>query len=258
MAEHGLGPNGALLLALEEVERNVGWLASRIDACAEAAQEEKEEAGAAQPPYFVFDLPGQVELFTCHGSLPRIVAALQKTCQLSVAVVHLTEASHCLDVTKYVSALIVTLTSMMHLACGQVNVLSKVDLLASLGSALALPLSSYVHVDDLRHGLLAPSAALSGTRGRLERRQQRLNEAICELVDDANLVSFIPVAVEDKDCMAYVLGEVDKANGLLFGALTLGNDAIIDVALSAEDRLAALVALVEARYLPPADDRLFI
>lgn len=64
MEEDSLGPNGAVLYALEELENNIEWL----------------EEGLAElgEDYVLFDCPGQVELYTHHSSLRNIFFKLQK------------------------------------------------------------------------------------------------------------------------------------------------------------------------------------
>ena len=82
--ESELGPNGAVLYALEEVETNFEWL-----------EEKLRGLGGESPPwrrdirrrsrltpvaddYVLFDCPGQVELFTHHASLRNILFKIQK------------------------------------------------------------------------------------------------------------------------------------------------------------------------------------
>jgi hypothetical protein len=64
MEAEELGPNGGVLYAAEELEHNFEWL-----------QEGLKEFG---DDYILFDCPGQVELFTHHGSLRNIFLRLQK------------------------------------------------------------------------------------------------------------------------------------------------------------------------------------
>lgn len=59
-----LGPNGGVLYALEELDENVEWL--------------EEQLKRLGDDYVLFDCPGQVELFTHHASLRRVVARLEK------------------------------------------------------------------------------------------------------------------------------------------------------------------------------------
>jgi GTPase SAR1 family protein len=69
MDEFGLGPNGAMLYCMEYLEANFDWLVGELD---ELLQ------GDAGNGYVVFDTPGQVELWTNHESLKRMVERLRK------------------------------------------------------------------------------------------------------------------------------------------------------------------------------------
>ena len=71
MAEHSLGPNGAMLYAMEYLEANFDWLEDEMHRLVE----EEEDRGAC---YMIIDTPGQVELWTNHDSLKRIVGKLIK------------------------------------------------------------------------------------------------------------------------------------------------------------------------------------
>jgi GTPase SAR1 family protein len=64
MEEDDLGPNGAVLYALEELEQNMDWLEKGL--------------GELGEDYVLFDCPGQVELYTHHSSLRNIFFRLQK------------------------------------------------------------------------------------------------------------------------------------------------------------------------------------
>lgn len=123
MSELGLGPNGAMLYCMEYLEENFHWLESQLDALSDDA-------------YVAFDLPGQVELSTNHGSLRRILDKLQKKDWRLVAV-HLLDASHITDVSRYVSLLLLSLRAMLTLELPHVNVLSKVDLLGEVATRSA-------------------------------------------------------------------------------------------------------------------------
>ena len=136
MNEHHLGPNGGLLYCMEYLEANYDWLEDRL----------KELGGDA---YVLFDIPGQVELSTNHDSLKRIVEKLTKSgfrvrrlilnpCPLKnefrqLAAVHLCDAHYVTDASKYISVLLLSLRTMLHLELPHVNVLSKIDLIKQYG-----------------------------------------------------------------------------------------------------------------------------
>ena len=59
-----LGPNGSLIYCMEYLEKNLEWLKNQLD--------------KFKNQYFLFDCPGQVELFTHHCSVRNIAHKLEK------------------------------------------------------------------------------------------------------------------------------------------------------------------------------------
>lgn len=103
---------------MEYLEKNVDWLLEKLSIFKDA--------------YFLFDTPGQVELFTHHHSLKNIIFTLTKN-DYRLCAVHLMDAHYCVDASKYLSMLLVSLQSMLLFELPHVNVLSKVDLMESYG-----------------------------------------------------------------------------------------------------------------------------
>lgn len=101
----GLGPNGSLIYCLEFLEANIDWLVERLDSLSEH--------------YVLFDMPGQVELYTSHSSVRTV---LQRLISLNhrLTAVHLVDAHHCADPSKFISVLLVTLSTMVQLELPQV------------------------------------------------------------------------------------------------------------------------------------------
>ncbi|KAJ8699153.1 hypothetical protein PTI98_002303 [Pleurotus ostreatus] len=193
VAAHALGPNGGMLYCMEYLEANFDWLAERLRALGRDA-------------YVVFDLPGQVELTTAHESVRRIVQRLARSgfrrvlvC-VQLAAVHLCDAHYVTDAAKYVSVLLLSLRTMLHLELPHVNVLSKVDLIAQYGDlgtycattasiiGVYFNLDFYTEVQDLSYLENALSAASP--------RYAALNMAITSLIEDYGLVGFETLAVE--------------------------------------------------------------
>ncbi|KIZ05766.1 hypothetical protein MNEG_2189 [Monoraphidium neglectum] len=177
MAELGLGPNGGLVYCIEYLEKNVDWLLEKL--------QPYEEAGA----YIVIDCPGQVELFTQHGSLRRVLDLLSKQRGYRLAAVHLVDAHLCTEPSKYIAALLLSLSAMLHLELPHVNVLSKVDLIRQYGR-LDFSLDFYTEVQDLSYLVRGMGNDRFGAKHR------KLSRELCELVQDFGLVSFLPLAIE--------------------------------------------------------------
>ncbi|KAK9831234.1 hypothetical protein WJX74_008628 [Apatococcus lobatus] len=195
---HKLGPNGGLIFCMEYLQENLDWLKEQIDPLLKDGI------------YLIFDCPGQVELFTLHDSMKVIAETLMNKWHVRLAVVHLVDAHLCTDASKYMSALLLSLTSMLHLEMPHVNVLSKMDMIQSYGQ-LAFNLDFYTEVQDLSYLVKSMEGTLFG------RRFQKLTKGLCEVVEDFGLLSFTPLMVEDKASMKQVLAVVDKATGYVWG-----------------------------------------
>jgi len=177
MENLNLGPNGGMVYCLEFLEKNIDWLINKLtDSINEkeksAAKKTKTNSPDLDPqnnknaPYFLFDLPGQVELFTHHESLRNIVDAIQKRLDIRLSAVHLVDSYHCSDPSKFISILFLSLSTMLRLELPHVNVLSKIDLMESRGS-LQFNLDFYTEAMDLEYliPLLPSSIALQAHEG---------------------------------------------------------------------------------------------
>ncbi|KAJ1792833.1 hypothetical protein LPJ59_004794, partial [Coemansia sp. RSA 2399] len=214
MKAYQLGPNGGMVYCIEYLEKNIEWLL------------EKLKPYADDEYYIIFDCPGQVELYTHNKAVRTIVRRLEKQ-DYRLACVHLVDASYCTEAAKFISVLLLSLTTMSMLEMPHVNVLSKIDLLAGLGK-LDFNLEYYTSVMDLDY-LLDSLNQRDGSRQFGE-----LNRVICELVEDFSMVGFSTLCITDKLSVANLMKEIDKANGYIFGALTQGNESIM-VAADATD-----------------------
>jgi len=258
MDEEGLGPNGGIMYALEELEGNVEWLEVGLSRLGREfspfvslfvslslcfrrdwlSGANARKLGAED--YVLFDCPGQVELFTHHCSLRNILLKIQKLgyrvrfplfslpfirtflaniVNKQLVVVHLVDSHYCTDPSKYISVILLCLRSMLQLDLPHINVLSKIDLLNQYGP-LAFNLDFYTEVQDLTHML-----PLLEEDPRLK-RYAKLNETIVDLVDSFGLVSFETLAVEDKLSMTHMLQAVDRAGGYAFGEAEGAGDSV--------------------------------
>ncbi|XP_794415.1 GPN-loop GTPase 2 [Strongylocentrotus purpuratus] len=192
-----LGPNGGLVYCMEYLEKNLDWLKGQLD--------------KFKDHYFLFDCPGQVELYTHHNSVRNIVTQLQKL-NFKLVSVHLVDAHYCSDPAKFIGVLLTSLSTMLQMELPHVNLLSKIDLVEQYGR-LAFNLDYFTEVLDLGHLLshLEEDPFL--------KKFKKLNEALIGLVEDYSLVSFIPLNIQDKDSVLTAVKTIDKANGYAFGDL---------------------------------------
>lgn len=193
-----LGPNGALIYCMEYLEENFDWLLTQLK----------------QSPhnYFIFDCPGQVELYTHHQSMTRIFNKLEKI-GYNLCTVHLIDSHYCSEPTKFISTLLLSLNTMLQMGLPHVNVLSKADLLRQYESRLAFNIDFYTQVLDLKYLL----EALDNAPGM--KKYTKLNAAIVSMVEDYSLVTFQPLDVKRKDSLLRLKNLIDKTNGYAYNAV---------------------------------------
>ncbi|KAK2763438.1 ATP binding protein [Colletotrichum kahawae] len=219
MAGDRLGPNGGILYALEELEHNFEWL-----------EEGLKEIGNDE--YFLFDCPGQVELYTHHNSLRNIFFKLQKL-GFRLVVVHLSDSFCLTQPSLYISNLLLSLRAMLQMDMPHINVLTKIDKVASYDS-LPFNLDYYTDVDDLSY--LIPYLEEESPVMRNE-KFGRLNEAVANMIESYGLVRFEVLAVEDKKSMMHLLRVIDRAGGYIFGSAEGANDTVWQVAMRNESSM---------------------
>ncbi|KAL4579136.1 hypothetical protein LXL04_015272 [Taraxacum kok-saghyz] len=187
MNEHSLGPNGGLVYCMDYLEKNIDWLESKLKPL-------------LKDHYFLFDFSGQVELFFLHSNAKKVIMQLIKKLDLRLTAVHLIDAHLCSDPGKYVSALLLSLSTMLHMELPHVNVLSKIDLIESYGK-LAFNLDFYTDVEDLsylqEHLDQDPRSS----------KYRKLTKELCEVIENFGL---------DKESVTNLVKLIDKTNGYIF------------------------------------------
>jgi len=119
------------------------------------------------------------------------------------------------DVSKYISVVLVCLSSMIHLELPFVNVLSKIDLAAQFGD-LAFRLDYYEEAMDLQYLLHhLPSDPFA-------EKFRSLSEGLIEVIEGYSLVSFSTLNIQDKMSVQALLKNVDRANGYAYSELPEG------------------------------------
>lgn len=123
MEEFKLGPNGAMLYCADFLLANLQWL---TDAIEKKLMQDKCR-------YFIFDLPGQTELFTNHDAYKQILNKLASEHNFRFVAVHMIDASYLYDRYKFLAALSLSLSSLVGLEVPFINLVTKMDLMATLG-----------------------------------------------------------------------------------------------------------------------------
>lgn len=196
MDKHSLGPNGALLYCMEYLEQNIDWLLNQINGDTSAN--------------FIFDLPGQVELYCHHASLGKIFDKLTNEANMQLCVIHLIDSHHCSDAGKFIAALMLSLNAMLKIGLPHINLLTKTDLLKKHVDKLQFGIDFYTEVLDLNYLLDCLES------DRFTSKYKKLNSAFVSIIEDYSLVTFQLVNMFSKESLIKVYNLVDKANGYVF------------------------------------------
>jgi len=215
-----LGPNGALIQSIEYLADNLQWLYDALN-----------DAGPSEDEFFVFDCPGQIELYTHVPAMRRICDGLKTAFALQLCGVFLVDAMMVDgDAAKYLSAVLLATSSMLQLELPWVNVLSKVDLFkksnqrsrAAMAAAVDDDYDGHREGDDdeedgelqdmLDVDFVKVAAALKRPgQTALERKWGALNEALCDMVQEFSMVRFVALSSADPDSVALVQQHIDFA-----------------------------------------------
>jgi len=196
MEDFGMGPNGGLIYCMEHLEDSLDdWLDEQLE-------------NYLDDDYLVFDCPGQIELFTHVPVLRNFVEHLKRK-NFNVCAVYLLDSQFVSDVTKYISGCMASLSAMIQLELPHVNILSKMDLV-----------SNKKDIEEY----LDPNAQvlLSQLNRQMAPRFGKLNKSLAELVDDYNMVNFVPLDLRKESSIQYVLSYIDSC-------IQYGEDADVKV-----------------------------
>lgn len=207
-----LGPNGSLMYCIEYIENNFDWLLKRLQSLID------KHPSSSPPPYIIFDCPGQVELYTHHGSMHRIIEKLVKSIDMRLCCVNLIDSYYCSNSANFISALLTSLSMMLHLELPHVNILSKVDLIERYGS-LEQNIDFYTEVLDLSYLLKNKNFNKDKFQAKIAKKYRKFNKALCDVIQDYSLVSYVPLNVQDRVSIENINNTIDKANGFIFGHL---------------------------------------
>ncbi len=112
MEKYGLGPNGALIIAADQIADKIGKITNDIE--------------AANADLILVDTPGQMELFAFRASGPYIVTELTREPK---AIIYLFDAIFSINPLNYVSNLFLSAAVYNRFFQAQIHLLSKCDLL---------------------------------------------------------------------------------------------------------------------------------
>mmetsp|Transcript_4880 Transcript_4880/g.7836 ORF Transcript_4880/g.7836 Transcript_4880/m.7836 type:complete len:253 (-) Transcript_4880:540-1298(-) len=118
MNELSLGPNGSLIFCIEYLMDNLFWL--------------KERIYSGNYDLFIFDIPGQIELFSHRHIVRDFVFFLESGCDLIVSGLYFIDCHFISDSSKFVAISLCGLSLIVSIEVPNYNVISKIDLVENL------------------------------------------------------------------------------------------------------------------------------
>ncbi|XP_034131773.1 GPN-loop GTPase 3 [Drosophila guanche] len=201
------GPNGGLIFCLEFLIENQDWLKAQL-----CGGEDELMVGEPDDDYILFDMPGQIELFT-HLKMGKQLVQLLESWNFRTCVVFCLDSQFMVDGAKFISGTMAALSVMANMEQAHVNVLTKVDLLSSEARK---QLEMYLEPDA--HNLMG-ELTIGSSFGE---KYRKLTEAIGSLIEDFSLVRFFPLDTQDEESISDLLLQIDNI-------LQFGEDADVQV-----------------------------
>jgi len=187
MEEFGFGPNGALVYCMEYLITQSDWLVDKL--------------GDFNDDYLIFDLPGQIELYSHIGVMVKLIKILENI-GYRLCAVYLLD-SHFLDEPgKFIAGSLQALSAMIHLNLPHINVITKMDLLPP-GSEETQELEKYFEADI--------PLLVNDLNQKTPKRFHQLTTAISSVIEEYNLVTYLPLNIHDPDSIALILQHVDNS-----------------------------------------------
>jgi hypothetical protein len=209
MDEMSLGPNGGLIYCFEFLMENLDFLTDPLEE-------------VTDDYLIVFDMPGQIELYTHVPILPNLVKTLMHgSLNIRMCATYLLEATFVVDRPKFFSGTLSAMSAMLMLEMPHLNILSKMDLVK--GQVAKREMKRFVQVDaDLIDD--DPSRRTTDDEDNRKYRDpastdslmsgsafHKLNKAVAQLIDDFSMVSYLKLDVQDEDSLGAILSYIDDA-----------------------------------------------
>lgn len=209
MEEMSLGPNGGLIYCFEFLLQNLDFLAQAIDPLSEEY-------------LILFDLPGQIELYTHIPLLPELVRYLSRMGPLNInlCAAYLLEATFVVDKAKFFAGTLSAMSAMILIELPHVNILTKMDLVKDQVGKKEMkrfvdPDANLLDDEDTGRGTAEHTVDLKSP-GDVDQvlsggSFKQLNRAVARLIDDFSMVSFLQLDVNDEENVGDILSYIDDA-----------------------------------------------
>jgi GTPase SAR1 family protein len=183
MLKKKLGPNGALIYCMEYLLSHMEWLEEQIESFAENS-------------YFLFDCPGQLELYSHYDIITNIIKTLQRR-GFSLCSVFCLDCTFLQEQSKFISGNLLSLATMIQVTLPHLTVLTKCDLISKTNI-----------YKEIENGM-TPEDLVEELTPFLGKKIDKLNELMINFVKNFSLVSLRVLNPNNEDTISAVMYEAD-------------------------------------------------
>lgn len=195
MEQESLGPNGALMAALEHAVEHSDWL--------------DEDLGEYSDEFILVDFPGQIEIFTCSDIVTKFIKLFEGK-NYQVMSLYLMDSHFICDSFKYFSALLNATITMLNLGIPHLNIITKMDLMER-----EYPEQRIEDIAEETHPLhryFFPSPlSLANDISLGDKNLARFITALANIIEDCDIVSFLPHNINNENSLEDLLSHIDNA-----------------------------------------------
>ena len=183
MLKQKLGPNGALIYCMEYLLDHMSWLEEQIETFAEDS-------------YFLFDCPGQLELYSHYDIMTSIIKKLQSR-GFSLCSVFCLDCTFLQEQSKFISGNLISLATMIQVSLPHLTVLTKCGLISKT--------NIYKEIEEG----MSPEDLVGELTPFYGKKIDKLNELMTNFVKNFSLVSLKTLNPNDEESINSVLYEAD-------------------------------------------------
>jgi GTPase SAR1 family protein len=184
MLKKKLGPNGALVYCMEYLLEHIEWL-------------EEQTESFAENSYFLFDCPGQLELYSHYDIMTNIINALKRR-GFSLCSVFCLDCTFLQEQSKFISGNVLSLATMIQMELPHLTIMTKCDLISK--TKLYNKIEDGIETGDL-------IKELSPMMGK---KMSKLNNVLINFVENYSLVQFNTLNLNDEESISAVLYNADN------------------------------------------------
>ena len=183
MLKQKLGPNGALIFCMEYLLNHMSWLEEQIETFAEDS-------------YFLFDCPGQLELYSHYDIMTSIIKQLQKR-GFSLCSIFCLDCTFLQEQSKFISGNLLSLATMIQVSLPHLTVMTKCDLISKT--------NIYKEIEEG----VTPEDLVEELTPFYGKKIDKLNELMTNFVKNFSLVGLKTLNPNDEESINAILYEAD-------------------------------------------------